>query len=123
MAEPLACVGPEVAGRGVALRDGAGADPADGEGDGTRPGCELDGEGLVERRTGAPAVPSCATVAGARGAAHSAKGAAGPPAIATTTAPRQSASTSPDMAPILRMARRRRPEGSVKTGLECTAGV
>jgi hypothetical protein len=122
VAEPVADAVPEPVARGVALPDEAGTEPADGEGDSARPG--PNGDGLAVLRTGAPAPPSlCATAAGARGAAHSVNGAAGPPAIATTTAPRQSASASPDMAPIRRMTRRRRPDGSAKTGLECTAGV
>jgi len=65
----------------------------------------------------------CGAAAGARGAAQSVNGAAGPPAIATTTAPRQMASAAADTRPIRRMARRRRPDGSVNTGFECTAGV
>jgi hypothetical protein len=124
VAEPLADGVTEAVAvaRGVARPDAAGAEPADGEGAAVRPG--LDGDGLAVLRAGAPALPSLdATAAGARGAAHSANGAAGPPAIATTTAPRQSASAAPDMAPIRRMLRRRLPDGSAKTGLECTAGV
>jgi hypothetical protein len=122
VAEPLADAVPEAVACGVVLADGADGEAADGEGDNARLG--MVGDGFAVPRTGPPALPSsCATFAGARGAAHSAKGAAGPPAIATTTAPRQSASTSPDMAPIRRMARGRRPDGSAKTGLECTAGV
>jgi len=114
----------EAVGRGVALPDGGGPEPADGEGDTASPGRGLDGGRLVVPRAGARiAPPLCGAAAGARGAAQSVNGAAGPPAIATTTAPRQMASAAADTKPIRRMARRRRPDGSVNTGLECTAGV
>jgi len=65
--------------------------------------------------------PLCAAAAGARGAAHSVNGASGPPAMATTIAPRQMVSPAADTAPIRRMVRRRRPDGSANTGLECTS--
>jgi hypothetical protein len=111
----------EVVGRDVALPDGGGAEPADGEGDNASPGRGLDG---VVPRAGARVVPPlCGAAAGARGAAQSVNGAAGPPAIATITAPRQMASAAADTKPIRRMTQRRRPDGSVNTGLECTAGV
>jgi hypothetical protein len=114
----------EVVGRGVARPDAGGAEPADGEGAGASPGCGLDGDRLVVPRAGARVVPPlCGAAAGARGAAQSVNGAAGPPAIATTTAPRQMASAATDIRPIRRMTRRRQPDGSVNTGLECTAGV
>src|SRR5216117_3035773 len=114
----------EVVGRGVALPDGGGAEPAGGEGDNASPGRGLDGGRLVVPRAGARVVPPLyGAAAGARGAAQSVNGAAGPPAIATTTAPRQMASAAADTRPIRRMARRRRPDGSVNTGFECTAGV
>ena len=114
----------EVVGWGVARPDGGGAEPADGEGDNASPGRGLDGGTLVVPRAGARIIPPlCGAAAGARGAAQSANGAAGPPAIATTTAPRQMASAAADTKPIRRMTRRRRPDGSVNTDLECTAGV
>jgi hypothetical protein len=112
----------EVVGWGVALPDGGGAEPADGEGDNASPGRGLDGGRLVVPRAEARVVPPLYGAA-ARGAAQSVNGAAGPPAIATTTAPRQVASAAADTKPIRRMTRRRRPDGSVNTGLECTSGV
>jgi hypothetical protein len=115
----LAAAVSEAVARDVALPDGSGAEPADGEGDDARPGGRPDGDGLVVPRAVARAAPPSCDVA--RGAAHSANGAVGPPAIATTMAPRQMASAAADTKPIRRMARRRRPDGSANTGLECTA--
>ncbi len=121
---PLAAAVPEAVGRAVALPDAGGAEPADTEGTGVGPGAGADGDTLVVPRAGArTGAPSCVAAAGARGAAQLVNGAAGPPAIAVTTAPRQMASAAADTKPIRRMARRRRPDGSVNTGLVCTAGV
>ncbi len=114
---------PEVLGRGVGSADGVGVGLPDGDGDSVRPGCWPGGDGLIALRFGSfpRAVRSlCTAAAGARGAAHSVNGASGPPAIATTTAPRQMASAAADTPPIRRMVRRRRPDGSANTGLECT---
>jgi hypothetical protein len=116
---PLAAATPEAVGEGVALPDGRGSDPADGGGTGRG----LAGDRLAPRAGALVVPPLCVATAGARGAAQSVNGAAGPPAIATTTAPRQMASATADTKPIRRMTRRRRPDGSVNTGLECTAGV
>jgi hypothetical protein len=121
---PLAAAVPEAVGRGVTLADAGGAEPADAEGTGASPGGWLDGDVPVVPGAGARAgTPSCVAAAGGCGAAQLVNGAAGPPAIAVTTAPRQMASAAADNKPIRRMARRRRPDGSVNTGLECTAGV
>ena len=122
--ELLADCVPEAAGLDVADRVGVG--PADGVGEAVRPGSATGGDRAVALEPGvfAWAVrPLCAAAAGARGAAHSVNGASGPPAMATTIAPRQIASPAADTAPIRRMVRRRRPDGSANTGLECTAGV
>ena len=120
---PTAAV-PEAVGRGVTLPDAGGAEPADAEGTGASPGGWLDGDTPAGPCAGArTGVPSCVAAAGACGAAQLVNGAAGPPAIAVTTAPRQMASAAADNKPIRRMARRRRPDGSVNTGLECTGGV
>jgi hypothetical protein len=120
----LAAAVPEAVGRGVTLPDAGGAEPADAEGTGASPGGWLDGDAPAEPRAGArTGVPSCVAAAGGCGAAQLVNGAAGPPAIAVITAPRQMASAAADSKPNRRMARRRRPDGSVNTGLECTAGV
>jgi len=120
----LAAAVPEAVGWAVTLPDAGGAEPADAEGTGGSPGRGLDGDVPAVPRAGTrTGAPSCVAAAGARGAAQLVNGAAGPPAIATTTAPRQMASAAADTKPIRRMARRRRPDGSVNTGLECTAGV
>ena len=119
----LAAAVPEAVGWAVTLPEAGGAEPADAEGTGGSPGRGLDGDVPAVPRAGTrTGAPSC-VAAGARGAAQSVNGAAGPPAIATSTAPRQMASAAADTKPIRRMARRRRPDGSVNTGLECTAGV
>jgi hypothetical protein len=119
----LATAVSEAVGRDVAWPDEGGAEPADGEGDGAGPGRELAGDRAAEPWSGLLVPSLCVAAAGARGAAQSVNGAAGPPAIATTMATRQMASAATDTTPIRRMARRRRPDGSVNTGLECTAGV
>jgi len=120
----LAAAVPEAVGRGVTLPDAEGAEPADTEGTGTSPGGWLDGDAPTGLCAGARAgALSCVAAAGGCGAAQLVNGAAGPPAIAVTTAPRQMASAAAASKPIRRMARRRRPDGSVNTGLECTAGV
>lgn len=114
----------EVVGSAVGVADGA--EEGAGDGDGVLPGRGPAGGGLATLRSGMypRAAPSrCVAAAGARGAAHWVKGARGPPAIATTTAPRQMASAAADTKPIRRMARRRRPDGSAKTGPVCTSGV
>ena len=121
---PLAVAVPVAVGRTVTLPDAGGAEPADAEGTGAGPGRGLDGDTPAVPRAGTWAgAPSRVAAAVARGAAQLVNGAAGPPAIAVTTAPRQMASTAADNKPIRRMARRRRPDGSVNTGLECTSGV
>jgi hypothetical protein len=115
---------PEEVGWGVTLPDAEGAEPADTEGAGASPGRGPDGDTLVVPRAGTrTGTLACVASAGARGAAQLVNGAAGPPAIASTTAPRQMASAAAVTKPIRRMARRRWPDGSVNTGLECTAGV
>jgi hypothetical protein len=120
----LAAAVPEAVGRGVTLPDAEGAEPADAEGTGASPGGWLDGDAPAGPCAGAQTgVASCVAAAGGCGAAQLVNGAAGPPAIAVTTAPRQMASAAADSKPIRRMARRRRPDGSVNTGLECTPGV
>ena len=120
----LAAAVAEAVGWAVTLPDAGGAEPADAEGTGTDAGGWLDGDTPVVRCAGArTGVPPCVAAAGGRGAAQLVNGAAGPPAIAVTTAPRQMTSAAADTKPIRRMARRRRPDGSVNTGLECTAGV
>jgi hypothetical protein len=120
----LAAAVPEAVGRGVTLPDAGGAEPADAEGTGASPDGWLDGDAPAGPCAGArTGVPSCVAAAGGCGAAQLVNGAAGPPAIAVITAPRQMASAAADSKPIRRMARRRRPDGSVNTGLECTAGV
>jgi len=120
----LAAAVPEAVGRGVALPDAGGAEPADTEGTGASHAGWLDGAAPVGPCAGARmGVASCVAAAGGCGAAQLVNGAAGPPAIAVITAPRQMASAAAASKPIRRMTRRRRPDGSVNTGLECTAGV
>jgi hypothetical protein len=58
---------------------------------------------------------------GACGAAHWVSGACGPPVMAMTTATRKAASTAMEPRPANRSTWRRRPDGSAKTGLDCTA--
>ena len=61
--------------------------------------------------------------AGGCGAAHWVNGACGPPVIAITTAPRQTASSTAAARPATRKTRWRLPDGSAKTGLDSTGGV
>jgi hypothetical protein len=125
---------------GVAGADGAGlADlPVDGAGVGDpAPGAEGDPGwpgGLPLFEPGAPAAVSwssglvpaccglCCAVAGGCGAAHCVNGACGPPVIATTMATRQAATAAIEPNPANRRIWWRRPDGSVKTGLDSTGG-
>jgi hypothetical protein len=108
---------------------GEGFEDEDGDGDedadGTTPGCGAGGNGLTVLPPGVRPWAAWswldAAAAGERGAAHFANGASGPPAIATTTAARQTASTADDPRPMHRMIRRRRPDGSANTGPDCTS--
>ena len=62
-------------------------------------------------------------LAGAGWAAHCVNGACGPPVIAMTTEPRQTASAAAAPRPANRMTRWRRPDGSANTGPDSTTGV
>ena len=98
-----------------------GEGSGDEDGDGTAPGCAAGGNGLTVLRPVSARPWFDAATAGACGAAHFANGAWGPPAIATTKAPRQTASAAADPRPMHRMIRRRRPDGSANTGSDCTS--
>jgi hypothetical protein len=98
--------------------------PAEGEGDGARPRRGAVAGGLITPPPG-PAPSAAPTWSDAapegRGATQRVNGACGPPAIATTTAPRQAASATAVPRPTRRMIRRRRPDGSANTASDSTA--
>ena len=124
VAEPLAAAADVVGWGVVGFPDGAAVGA--GDGDSALPRCGPGSAGPATPRPGACplAVTSLrAAAAVACGAAHRVNGACGPPAIASTRAPRQMVSATAETEPIRRMTRRRRPDGSAKTGLECTSGV
>jgi hypothetical protein len=124
-AELLAAApGPVGEGRGVEPADGAGAAASGAEADGAGSDREPGAGRLIMLWPGSARLAAwscCPAAGGGTSAAHLVNGASGPPAIATATAARQTASAIAEMPPIRRMARRRRPEGSVNTGLECTS--
>jgi hypothetical protein len=120
VAEAVGLLVGEVLAVAVGVTDGDG-----GAGELIWPGCGTAAGGLLV------VCPPCrppsgwpgAAAAGELGATHCVNGACGPPAIATTTAPRQMARAAATLSPAPRRIRRRRPDGSANTGAESTGGV